>query len=108
MVLGRALEPTGGEVRGDVVMADVVTLTDLQYHADGPLFPARLYLFGADGRHSGGKWLRTEAALREALDTTVRAALIAKREVRITDPGDMLVFHAVGGEIVFPTKEQCR
>jgi hypothetical protein len=89
-------------------MADVVTLSDLQYHTgDAPLFPARLYLFGADGRHSGGKWLRTEADLREALDTTVRAALIAKREVRITDPGDMLVFHAVDGEIVFPTREQC-
>lgn len=38
------------------------------------------------------------------IDARTYAAVSEKREVRITDCDDFLVFHAAGGEILFPTR----
>lgn len=73
---------------------------------DEGLYPLRLYVFDADGMHDGGKWLRSESQLSDAMAGPIRVAVEAKREVRITDTGDSLVFHARDGEILFPTREQ--
>ena len=66
-------------------------------------YPMRLYVYGHNGRHSGGTWLYTEAELHDAMTTVVKPALADKREVRITDSGDCMIFHAENGRIVWPT-----
>lgn len=87
--------------------AEVTTLTELQYAEPGTE-PWRLYIFGDDGFHSGGKWFRStairypeeEIGKDEAYQNTV-AAITLKREVRICDGGDFIVFHAKDGDVLY-------
>ena len=80
-------------------LAEVHTLTELQ-HAEPGEGPWRLYIYDDTGFHSGGKWFRLgpmkypdeEITKEEAYQNAV-AAIILKREVRICDGGDNLVFH---------------
>lgn len=65
----------------------------------------RLYEYDANGRYSAPALIEAEAGLDDAVASIIRVALAEKREVRITDSGDALVFHAQNGEIVFPTEE---
>ena len=88
-------------------LAEVHTITELQ-HAETGDGPWRLYVYGADGYHSGGKWFRKgpmkypdEEISKEEAYQSVVAAVILKREVRICDGGDELVFHAKDGEVVY-------
>jgi len=69
-------------------------------------FPVFLYLYGADGKHGGAIILESEEQLNGAgVWFLVRLHIDEGREVRITDPGDHLLFHAEHGEVVWPTKE---
>ncbi len=84
-------------------------LTELQYsnEREGPW---RLYIYGPDGYHSGGQWFRKKPKYPDEEITTAQAhnrALVAVsegKEVRITDGGDMLVFHAKGGKVLYPAE----
>lgn len=88
--------------------AEVTELTGLVQEEEVGLGPWRLYVFGRDNKHSGGKWFRrgkckypaeeiSRADARERAD----AAIVIGREVRICDGMDHLVFHSVNGEVVF-------
>lgn len=89
-------------------MSDVVTLTDLQYHPDdAPLYPARLYEFDENGRYGRPLVVHNDTELEYHLKR-IKPFVEAGREIRITDPGDRLVFHAKDGAVVFPTPEDCR
>jgi hypothetical protein len=85
-------------------------LTELQYVETGS-GPWRLYIYSSDGLHSGGKWFRAgkpkypdeEIAFQSAFTSTAMA-MLKGLEVRITDGGDMLVFHAQGDKILYGNK----
>ena len=88
-------------------LAEVHTLTELQYAeiGDGPW---KLYIYGADEFHGGGKWFRKgkpkypdeEITLTEAKKRS--DANIAQRlEVKVCDGGDMLVFHSQCGVVLY-------
>jgi hypothetical protein len=86
---------------------ETFTLTDLQY-SDDRRGPFRLYIYRRDGLHDGGQWFRNKPKHPDEEITTGQAhnrtfAAVAKGlEVRITDSGDMLVYHARGGKVLFP------
>jgi hypothetical protein len=85
----------------------VFELTTLQ-HAETGDGPWRLYLYNNDGFHGRPRWFRNgpmkypneEITPQEAKEKADANHAIG-REVRITDGGDMLVFHSVDGEIVY-------
>jgi hypothetical protein len=87
--------------------ANVETLTENSYAEIGE-GPWRLYLYGADAYHSGGKWFRkgpmqypdeeiTFAEAKKRADENIAKGL----EVRICDGGDNLVFHSEDGVVVY-------
>ena len=88
-------------------LAEVHTLTELQYAeiGDGPW---ALYIFGRNGMHSGKQWFRKgtvkypdeEITIADA-HKRVKEAVSKKKEVRICDGGDMLVFHSENGVVVY-------
>jgi hypothetical protein len=86
----------------------VYTLTELQYSTDrkGPFV---LYVYGHNGYHSGSQYFNApskmsygdekitwESALKQTID-----ALGDRREIRICDVGDNLVFHAKGKNVLY-------
>lgn len=81
-------------------------IDDLQYAEKGT-GPWRIYVYGRDGYHVGGKWFRNgpmkypdeEIPLHEAM-LNAGVAIAHGLEVRICDGGDNLVFHAVAGNIL--------
>jgi hypothetical protein len=75
------------------------------YRPDADLYPAHLYIYDESGRYGRPETLVDPQALSVAMFGPVRDAMAQRREVRITDPGDMLVFHAVDGKIVWPTQD---
>jgi hypothetical protein len=81
---------------------------DLIYTAPVPHAPLKLYIYGPDGYHSGGVWFRPvpkypdEEISTDMAKILVTNAIANHQEVRICDGGDFLVFHAKGGEILFP------
>lgn len=83
------------------------TLSELQYSTDRK-GPWRLYVYNADGtgyevRQYFSRHIRypdEEVPIQTAKQLT-DAALAKNREVRITDGGDFLVFHAQHGRIVY-------
>ena len=83
------------------------TLSELQY-SDDRTEPMKLYIYGKDGYHSGGVWFRRVPKYPEEEITTADAkfrtenAIAKGLEVRICDGGDMLVFHAKDGKVLFP------
>lgn len=90
--------------------AHVETLTELQYSEDRR-GPWKLYIFEPNSPyHRGGVWFRAVPKYPDEEITTVEAekrateAIKAGREVRICDGGDMLVFHAERGAIVYGEK----
>lgn len=88
--------------------AEVLELTDLIHEDEVAAGPWRLYVYDRNGYHSGGKWFRLGKRKYPAEEITfanarerAEAAIAVGREVRICDGWDHLVFHAVGGEVVF-------
>lgn len=81
-------------------------LTELQYSNDRK-GPWRLYIYEADGvHHRGGASFgkETDDEVISIVEAKVKAlsAMGAGREVRVTDGGDNLVFHAKGPNILYP------
>lgn len=84
----------------------IETLTELQYSQDRK-GPFALYVFREDGLHSGKQWFENtprypdeQITTAEAMGRTARA-MAAGLEVRITDGGDMLVYHAHGSKVLY-------
>ena len=89
-------------------LAEVHELTQLQYAETGD-GPWCLYIYGRDGMHSGKQWFRKgtvkypdEEITVEEAKKRVKKAIALKKEVRICDGGDMLVFHAANGKVLCP------
>ena len=87
---------------------------DLQY-SDDRQGPFRLYIYRQDGYHTGGRWFRkvpkyTDPPDREIDYTTAMgmafAAVARKQEVRVTDGGDMLVYHSKNGVVLYPPQDR--
>lgn len=84
-----------------------VTLDQLQ-HSDDRKGPWCLYVYEADGQHHrGGTWFQDSPKYPEEGEITTREAqtrcilaVTDHREVRVTDGGDMLVFHFDGEKVV--------
>ena len=72
--------------------------------------PWKIYVYDHMGYHSGGKWFRKgpmkypgeEIKAQEAKQRADKA-IAAKREVRICDGGDRLVFHSKHGKMIAPS-----
>jgi hypothetical protein len=88
----------------------IETLTELQYSSErkGP-FALVIYEAGS-AYHHGKQWFRNkpkypdeEISSWEALQR-VESAIAEGREVRICDGGDMLVYHAKDGEVLYGKK----
>jgi len=83
-------------------------LSTLQYSNDRE-GPWRLYIYEADGFHRGGQWFRKpplkyadeEITAIEALKLAA-FALRDKKEIRVCDGGDALVYHAKDGKCLYP------
>jgi hypothetical protein len=95
------------DIIGKFPVAEVIELTELK-HAEVGNGPWRLYIFGRDGYHSGGKWFRNGKPKypKEEIsfaDAKERAAdsVAAGLEVRICDGMDEMVFHAVDGKVTY-------
>lgn len=83
-----------------------LTLTELQYSNDRK-GPWRLYVYNPNGYHNGGQYFSrrlrypdeeiTVSAAKELCDR----AELEDREVRVTDGGDMLVYHSKGGKVLY-------
>ncbi len=65
-------------------------------------YPMAGYIYRADGYHHGPKYLENEQELEEFMKDDVKNAMVLHREVRITDPGDRMLFHAENGVIKWP------
>lgn len=63
-----------------------------------------LYEYNSDGYHNGSMQI-SEDTLPMVFKTIIRIAKEDKREVIITDLGDMCVFHMKDGEVLFPKPE---
>jgi hypothetical protein len=82
------------------------TLTRLQYgnNREGPF---RLYIYDARGYHSGAVYFDrvprvfNEISAKEAFKLASQA-LADGLEVRVTDDGDFLLFHARGATVLYP------
>lgn len=86
----------------------VYKLTELQY-SDDRKFPLRLYCYAPDGFHRGGIWFDRVPKYPEDGEITVEQAhkladqhLTSGSELRITNSGDFLVFHAQGRVVTYP------
>lgn len=91
--------------RAMVEKAEVFNLTEFQLSTDRK-GPWKLYIYRPDGLYEGGVWFRRapkypseEITGREAQGLAL-AAIQQRREVRICDGGDMLVFHSKGGTVL--------
>lgn len=74
-------------------------------------FPAKLYLFGDDGKYDKRDVvIITDAEHLNSAEirSKVSAHIKSGREVRITDPDDFCIFHAAGGKILHPAPETDR
>ena len=74
--------------------------------SDAPVFPMFVYIYEADGTYGDPVQINSEAQLHGP-DTRImiKVAMEQKREIRITDPGDLMLFHAKDGRILFDGKE---
>lgn len=80
----------------------IENLTQKQFKEDdGSVYPVLLYIYGADGFHRGSIPINSKAQLEIAFKTIIKFAINEKREVRITDIGDLMVFHSYNGCIKY-------
>ncbi len=84
-----------------------VMYAELQYATTGS-GPWRLYVYDATGRYAKAPWFRRGRMQYPDEEITLRAAkALANRavksrlEVRVTDGGNNLVFHAVDGVVMY-------
>ena len=68
-----------------------------------PLYPLTLYIYNEQGFHDEGITLVSNAQLNgPGTRMLILDALNRGVEIRMTDPGDSLVFHADKGKVLFP------
>jgi len=97
------------ELADDTLLeAEVHTLTELQYAEIGE-GPWKMYVYNNDGFHSGGMWFRKGKAKYPDEEITLQdakvwadSAIRNKREVKVCDGGDNLVFHSQNGVTLYP------
>lgn len=70
--------------------------------AVGPYFG---YLYTRDGYYGPPTDLRTEGQLERFMNVLARQAMDERREVRVTDADDCLVFHSQHGKVLWPPEE---
>ena len=93
----------------------------LQY-SDDRKGPFKLYIYGQDGYHSGGRWSRKVPKYPDPPDREIDsmcfgsrfqymtamgmafAAVARKQEVRVTNGLDEIVYHAKNGVVLYPVK----
>lgn len=69
---------------------------------EAPLYPMSVYIYDADGNYGFPVRIMSEAQLTgPGTKLMLQVAMRQKVEIRITDPGDMLLFHANKGKILF-------
>ena len=86
----------------------VHTLTKLQYSTDQK-GPWRLYIYEPNSEyHRGGTWFQNKPKYPEEGEIPTQLAFEKSdlafhlgREIRVCDGGDMLVFHALNGEVLY-------
>jgi hypothetical protein len=88
-------------------------LTEMQYSTERK-GPFKLYIFEKNSEyHRGGVYFMKkpvypdegEITIEEARERALKAAA-DNREVRITDSGDMLVFHSRAGKTLYPNNPE--
>lgn len=85
--------------------AHVETLTQLQHvELDHDLFPVLVYEYRQDGFYLDPEKVYTLLGLNTWMKANLQKILQEKRELRITDMGDRLCFHAHNGEILYDGK----
>jgi hypothetical protein len=96
-----------GRVIGDCLSAAARhSLTELQYSTDRK-GPWKLYVYGANGYHSGGQWFSKAVRYPDEEITVAQAkgscdlAVASGYEVRVCDGGDLLVYHAKDGKVLY-------
>jgi hypothetical protein len=73
---------------------------------DSPLYPMSLYIYDEAGFYSEPVHIASEAQLYgPGVRAMILAAMARHVEIRITDPGDLMLFHAKDGKILFDGKE---
>ncbi len=84
-------------------------LTELQFTTPQQGADFKLYLYDKHGFHSGAIWFTSgrirypdEQTTAEMAQRLTERHISSRLEVRITDAGDMLVFHSRHGEILYP------
>jgi hypothetical protein len=88
-------------------MSPIETLTQIIYSTD-VRGPWALYLYDAAGYHSGARWFAKHVRYPKEQISIAMARRLAEvnianlLEVRITDAGDMLVYHNVNGAQIYP------
>jgi hypothetical protein len=69
---------------------------------EDPLFPIKIYIYEADGMYGEPIQINSEAQLNgPGTKLILRVAMQQKREIVMTDPGDLTLFHAKDGKILF-------
>lgn len=66
-------------------------------------WPLYLYEYNDSGFHKGRVRISNDAELKATMATTVKIAIEEKREIRITDGGDYLVYHSRNGVVLWPS-----
>ena len=70
-----------------------------------PVFPVRLYIYNREGFYGEPIMIFSEAQLNgPGTVMIIRHAVESGVEVVMTDPLDFCVFHAKGGEVLFPER----
>lgn len=86
----------------------VFTLTQLHYAEAQPGSTYRLYVYDNSGHYVYRMYFEAKPKYSEEEITSIEAKFIVdqamerKQEVRITNMGDELVFHAQNGEVIYP------
>ncbi len=70
-----------------------------------PIFPMGIFIYDSEGFHRGATWVRDNKQLNAAAPGIARA-INERREVRITDPSDRLLFHSYRGCVKWNGKEK--
>lgn len=70
----------------------------------GSNYPMLGYEYGADGKYDKPRHIKNDGQLRCFFVDVVKQAIKEKREIRITNMMDEMLFHAKDGRILFDGK----
>lgn len=68
------------------------------------IYPVLGYEYGPDGKYDKPRQIKTEGQLRQFFNDVVKPALKEKREIRITNMSDEILFHVKNGKVLFDGK----